>query len=97
MGMEFFRNKFGVQYMLDAIRQFYRYVIHVIYGLYPFMVLGLCRFCFCYNTIRCISLGCKALIEKSNNQFGELSFHVARFGSEPVNPLTDNSLNASIV
>ena len=64
VGMEFFRNKFGVQYMLDAIRQFYRYVIHVIYGLYPFMVLGLCRFCFCYNTIRCISLGCKALIEK---------------------------------
>ena len=36
-----------------------------------------------------LSLGCKALGEKSNNQFGELSFHfhagVARFESEPVN------------
>ena len=37
VGMEFFRNKFGVQYMLDAIRQFYRYVLYVICGISPFM------------------------------------------------------------
>ena len=48
-------------------------------------------------------LGCKALSEKSNNQFRELSFHevfkhacIAPVCSEPVNPWIDNSLNASI-
>ena len=53
------------------------------------------------------SLGCKALSEKCNNQFRELSFHggieqqrsiarMVRVGSEPVNLEIENSLNASI-
>ena len=52
------------------------------------------------------SLGCKALSEKSNNQFREFYFHggfklapfadIARVCSKPVNPWIDNFLNASI-
>ena len=51
-------------------------------------------------------LGCKLSVNKSNNQFRELSFYggfklarfadMARVCSKPVNPWIDNSLNASI-
>ena len=53
------------------------------------------------------NLDCKALSEKCNNRFEELSFHggieqqrsivrLLRVGCEPVNPGIENSLNTSL-